>query len=512
MIRRRAALALAAAAALPAPARAQRLGGIALPVRQEDTVAPGIRRDTLVRWGDRVAFDAPDWAPEAPTPDAAAAQFGWDARVAGIATPPLGADRVPRGVLAVTHPEVDARMAWPGGADQPALAAAMQGATLLNIEKQRGRWIVVDGGFQSRRLGAGTLCRLSGPAAPAEGGGAVIGLIGPRGGCVTPWGTLLLAEGDPAAWLARLAPLDARFADGAGFGWVAELDPLDPQSVPVKRSALGRFAHGDVAATLARDGRAVVYLTDRRPSGYLFRFVSAEPANLETGLDLGTLFVARREGAAALRWLPLPGEAATARDPIAAARAAGGSAFDGPSGLGLDPRQPRLLLACRGSPGQPAGHVLEIAPAGGDDAAETAGIALLFAAGDPAQPGRGRYGGAGLPAGAAFPENPDTVAVDTRGRAWIGTDHGGEIRAQAAGLFACALEGPMRGVPLAVYGAPRGAAMGGAAATPDAEILFAAVRHPGAGPGQSFARPGTRWPQFQPGIPPRTTLVGLVPG
>jgi secreted PhoX family phosphatase len=151
--------------------------------------------------------------------------------------------------------------------------------------------------------------------------------------------------------------------------------------------------------------------------------------------------------------------------------------------------------------------VLEILPGGGDHGAEGAAASLLFAAGDPA--GAGRYGGGGLPAGAAFPENPDTVCVDARGRAWIGTDHGAEIRGQAAGLFLCALDGPRRGLPMAVYGAPRGAAIGGAAPAPEGEAVFAAVCHPGAGPGQSFARPGTRWPQFEPGVPPRTALVGL---
>jgi hypothetical protein len=83
------------------------------------------------------------------------------------------------------------------------------------------------------------------------------------------------------------------------------------------------------------------------------------------------------------------------------------------------------------------------------------------------------------------------------------------VRPQAAGLFVCDLEGPRRGVPLPAYGAARAAAIGSAALTPDGEILFAAARHPGAEPGASFERPSTRWPQFQPGLPPRSTLVSL---
>ena len=506
MIHRRSLLAATATAlAAPVSGRAQLSAALALPVKQDDTVASSLRRDVLVRWGDRVTFDAPSWNPLAPNPDAAAAQFGWDARVCGIAIPPPAADAVPRGVLVVVHPSVNSAMAWPGGQDRPAVAAAMQGASLLNIEKQGGRWVVVDGGYQSRRLTAATLCRLSGPV--ATGTASVIGVLALSGGGVTPWGSVLLAEDDPAGWLARLAPLGARFANGAGYGWVVELNPFDPQSVPVKRSALGRFARGDVAASLARDGRAVVYMTDRRPAGFLYRFVSAGAATEPNALDRGTLFVARLEGEA-LRWLPLPAGVEAARDPGSAAQHLGGTAFDGPSGLGLDPRRPRLLVACRGSPARPAGHVIEITPAAEDDAADTARASLLFAAGDPRDPAA-RYGRGGLPPGSAYPLNPDTVAVDARGRAWIGTDNGGIVRAQAEGLFRCDLDGPWRGVPLPVYGAPRAASIGGAALPPDGEILFAAVRHPGAEPGASFERPATRWPAFEPGVPPRTTLIGL---
>jgi hypothetical protein len=489
---------------------------MALPVKQDDTVAPGLRRDVLVRWGDRVTFDAPPWDPRDPSPEAAATQFGWDARVVAIATPPPAADGVPRGVLAVAHPWVDPLMAWPGeGRDRPAVAAAMQGASLFNLEKQRGRWVVVDGGYQSRRLTAATLCRLSGPLAPPGGGAGVIGVLGTRGGCVTPWGTLLLTEGDPAPWLSRLAGLDPRFGQPAGFGLVTELDPLDPQSVPAKRSALGGGGFADAEAALSRDGRAVVYLADGRPAGFLYRFVSAAPATAPGALDEGSLSVARLETGAdqgRLRWLALPPDAA-ARDPAEAARRAGGTAFDSPTGLGLDPSRPRLLLACQGSPGRPAGHVIEVSPDGGDDAAETARALLLFAAGPPGSP-QARYGGTGAglpPPGSAFPENPSTVAVDPGGRAWIGTDHGPRVRAQAAGLFVCDLEGPRRGLPMPAYGAPRAAAIGGAALTPDGEILFTAARHPGAEPGAGFERPSTRWPQFQPGIPPQSTLLSLTP-
>ncbi|MBO1074373.1 DUF839 domain-containing protein [Roseomonas marmotae] len=519
MMRRRAWLAATAAALplLPAAGRAQvttldmRPG--AMPVKPDDSIAAGYRRSVLIRWGDRVIFDAPDWNPLQPTPQGAAAQFGWDARICALVQSPPAADGVARAVLAVAHPTVDPAMAFPDGRDRPAVAAAMQGASLLNLERQGGRWIVVDGGYQSRRLTAETLCRISGPAADTVGS-TVQGLLGITGGCATPWGTLLLGEDDPAPWLTRLRNLDARFSDGLRFGWVAELDPLDPQSIPAKRTAPGRFPRGDLAAALAPDGRAVVYMTDRRAFGYLFRFVSTGPANAPDALDAGTLAVARLEGAG-LTWTPLPEGAGTALNAVTAASQVAATPFDLPSGLAIDPRSGRLYMACRGNAarrpeqvdalnpraGSSGGHIVEIVPEGGDHAGGRASASLLLLGGHP--PAR-----FGLPPG-AWPDAPSTLTVDQRGRLWIGTDHAGWVGAAPDTLWGCDTQGPGRGFPLPLYGAPRGAAIGGAALSPDGQALFAVARTPGAEPGASFVNPGTRWPQFDPALPPRSTLMSV---
>jgi secreted PhoX family phosphatase len=505
---------LGAAAALAAsPALGQitslDLRSVALPVRPDDWVAAGHRRQTLIRWGDRVTYDAPDWAPRDPTPDAASGQFGWDARIAGLVQPPPAADGVARLILAVAHPRVDPAFAWPGGADRPLLAAAMQGASILNLEKAGARWVVVDGGFQSRRLGAATLCRWSGPAAATS---AIQGLLAPEGGCATPWGSLLLAEGDPRPWLERLQG-DPRFADALRFGWVVELDPRDPTAVPVKRSALGRIGAAAVAATQAADGRAVVFLADGRPMGFLYRFVSRGAAAEPDALDAGTLAVARADGET-LRWVAL-GESAP-RAPGAAAEAAGATRFDTPAALALDPTRPRLLLACRAGstrgagavdalnprPGPNAGHVIEIE---GDAAAEAMQARILFVAGDTAE--GGRYG-RDQPI-ASLPRNPATLAVDARRRLWVGTDRGGAPGPVADAVFACDLDGPGRAVLLPLYAAPRGGGIGGAVPTPGEDALLALVRRPGAVPGASFDRPAIHWPAAGPPLPPRSTLVEI---
>ncbi|MCS6781429.1 MAG: DUF839 domain-containing protein, partial [Geminicoccaceae bacterium] len=93
------------------------------------------------------------------------------------------------------------------------------------------------------------------------------------------------------------------------FGWVVEIDPADPGAVPVKRTALGRFAHEGATFQPAEEGRAVVcYLGDDAPFEHLYKFVSRRPFAPGRGgelLDEGTLFAARFHADGSGEWLPL---------------------------------------------------------------------------------------------------------------------------------------------------------------------------------------------------------------
>ena len=487
MITRRALLAGAAAlSATSAPAQT------GLTLRLDDAPAPGLRRDLLIQWGDRVAYDAPPFAPLSPNLAAAEGQFGWDTRVVSAMASPRVEDGIPRAVLAVGHPTLDPAMAFADGRDRPEIAGAMQGASLISIQRRGGVWMVTEGGYQMRRLHARTLCRMGGAGGPARG------VFGVTGGAATPWGSLLLSEGEGAAWARRLPGVAA-----AQTGHVVELDPFEPQSVPVKRSALGRLGAHDVAAALAADGRAVVFMADGREGGLLWRFVSEGPAQEPNALDQGTLYAARFE-AGALRWIALPSDA----EPFGAAVARGATSLGRPMALALDPNGARLWLALREIPRNPAGAIVEILFAARDPAGDTAIVENLMEGRVPPRPRPGREP-ALVP---AWPVAPSSLCLDAQGNLLVGTAQPARDSALPDALYALPLEGRARGEPSLAYITPLGAALGGVAVVPGAATWVAGVAHPGAGMGAQFAAPRSRWPHFRDGEPPRGGVVALSRG
>jgi secreted PhoX family phosphatase len=510
LLSRRRFLAGISLAALPRLARAQ-----SAPYAG-DVVAPGLTRAILTSWGDPVLADAPPFDPAHLTEQAAATQFPYDAILAGLITPPPAQDGIPRLIAVFANPSAPAAMLFPPGQDQPAIAGKLQGATILNLQYINNAWLQVAGGYQSRRLTDGTLCQLSGPAA-AVIGATVQGLLAPQAACTTPWSTALFAEGDPTAWLTRLAATSLGFADPANapkFGWIAELNPLDPFAFPIKRTALGRFPRAGLAATQTSDGRPILFMSQNDPSGMIFRFIAATNATDGTALESGTLSVAQIQDDQ-ITWIDLPPGTATLVGTIGAAQAAGGSPFDSPAGLAIAPDN-TLYLACRGNPardplatnalnpraGDDNGQILALTPDNGDLTAKTFTGAVAIAAGNPATAQFTQY----APGATTWFRKPTTLNLDSHNQLWIGTDQNGAVTDTADGLFIMQTTPPYQTTQ--AYLAPIGAAIGGAAFTPTTTLTV--IRHPGATPTATQANPATRWPSLQPTMPPQSAVVELV--
>ncbi|WP_410487439.1 PhoX family protein [Acinetobacter sp. SAAs470] len=79
-------------------------------------------------------------------------------------------------------------------------------------------------------------------------------------------------------WLANVSAQTAAedYRNGPNtFGWIVEIDPFDSRQNPVKRTALGRFAHEDCRASrLREDDHLAFYMGDDSRGEYIYKFVS----------------------------------------------------------------------------------------------------------------------------------------------------------------------------------------------------------------------------------------------
>lgn len=325
-------------------------------------VAKGYDADVLIRWGDPIFPEAPEFEPMKQTAAAQLQQFGYNNDYVGYVGLPFGSDNPDHGLLCVNHEYTSEEVMFPGLGRQDRdanfsgmtrelidIEMAAHGGSVIEIKKGADRkWSLVKDSKYNRRITASTTeMKLSGPAAGHErvktsadsSGTKVIGTINNCAGGMTPWGTYLMAEenfhgyfngavaedhkeaanhkryGVPGGWYAW-GSYEDRFDvskepnEPNRFGWVVEVDPFDANSTPVKRSALGRFKHEGAESIVNKDGRVVVYCGDDQRFDYLYKFVSAGTYNKDDRsanmnlLDEGTLYVAKFEEGG-LSWLAL---------------------------------------------------------------------------------------------------------------------------------------------------------------------------------------------------------------
>jgi len=337
------------------------------------------------------------------------------------------------------------------------------------------------------------------------------------------------------------------------FGWVVEVDPFDPTSKPVKRTALGRFKHEGCETAMCPLGRVIVYSGDDQQFEYLYRFVSdnvVSPDNRDANRDLldhGTLFVARFDEDGTGTWLPLTfgkgpltpdnGFASQADILIETRRAAdllGATPLDRPEDVQPNVKSGKVYVALtnnakRGEDQTDAtnprgpnfwGQILEITPEAANHAATNFTWDMLVRCGDPSDPTVGAMWNESISDDGWF-ACPDNLAVDPQGRLWVATDQGkywSKTSGSADGLWAVSTDGSARGQAQMFFRVPIGAEMCGPCFADDGETLFVAVQHPASDgtedyPGferkSTYQDPATRWPDFDPQIPPRPSLVAI---
>ncbi len=328
-------------------------------VDENHHVAEGYDADILLRWGDPLFADAPEFDPLTQTAEKQRRQFGYNNDYVGFV--PLEGSFA-HGLLVVNHEYTNEHSMFPGIVQivdgKPKVAPtdqrrvdiemAAHGGTIAEIRKENGKWHLVKEGKYNRRITATTEMALTGPAAGNDrlktsadpSGRKVIGTLNNCAGGVTPWGTYILAEenfhgyfggtlpeahGEAANYKRLRVPettyewfkfydrfdLSKEPNEPNRFGWVVEVDVMDPASTPKKRTALGRFKHESAESIVAADGRVVFYLGDDERFDYVYKFVTAgkyNPTDRAANMDLldeGTLYAAKFASDGAVEWMPL---------------------------------------------------------------------------------------------------------------------------------------------------------------------------------------------------------------
>ena len=561
-------------------------------------VAAGYDADVLLRWGDAVLPGAPEFDPANQTAEAQAKQFGYNNDYVGFI--PIGGSSE-HGLLVVNHEYTNPHLMFPGvvalvekdGKEkleqkkltkaQVDIEMAAHGGSVVEIRKDGGKWQVVRDGAKNRRITVGTEMIVTGPAAGHDrlktkadpSGTKVIGTINNCAGGVTPWGTYIMAEENfhgyfmgelpaghaEAANYKRTGVPEGSYEWGAHyerfdlskepnepnrFGWIVEVDVEDPNSLPKKRTALGRFKHEGAESIVAKDGRVVFYLGDDERFDYVYKFVTRgkydannRAANMDL-LDEGTLYVARFGEDGSMVWMPMvhgegPLTAANGfnsqADIVIETRRAGdllgATKMDRPEDVQPNGTNGKVYVMLTNNTRREAtdaanpraknafGHIIEIEEDGGDFAATRGKWEVLLKCGDPS------VAEVGASFSTATTKNgwfgmPDNCAIDSAGRLWVSTDgNSPKATGRTDGLWAVDTEGEARATSKLFYRVPVGAEMCGPLLTPNDETMFVAVQHPadGGDDWKEFGRPSyyedlsTRWPDFRNDMPTRPSVV-----
>ena len=322
------------------------------------TVPAGYTVTPLVRWGELLTADAPEFDPLNQTAAAQAVQAGYNCDYIGFLPLPIGSESSDHGILVFNNEYTNPEMMFPNydaaSTTQEIVDVELEahGLTIVEIVRENGAWKTVQDSTYNRRITGTTPATLTGPAAGAEWlqtstdaeGANVLGTLNNCAGGITPWGTIVSGEENFNQYFANAAMVDeanpvaaihARYGlpdegternwesiyerfdlavepnEPLRFGWPVEFDPYDPTSPVKKRTALGRNKHEGHTSVVAAGGQVVVYSGDDERFDYAYKFVTTgtfnpddRAANLDL-LDEGTLYVARFNDDGTGEWMPL---------------------------------------------------------------------------------------------------------------------------------------------------------------------------------------------------------------
>ena len=160
---------------------------VAAGIDERHHIAEGYDADILIRWGDPIFADGSPFDPRAQTADKQRRQFGYNNDFLGY----FPIDGSNRGLLAVNHEYTAEELMFPGLGKQDEqtvpdpndpkkkidvsfakmtreiaeVEMAAHGGSVIEIQRQNGKWSVVPNSRYARRITAETEMEITGPAA-----------------------------------------------------------------------------------------------------------------------------------------------------------------------------------------------------------------------------------------------------------------------------------------------------------------------------------------------------------
>lgn len=552
------------------------LGFDAIPVVRSDTATlpHGYRAQTLVPWGTPLTGSYPAYdSANGNTGEEQEQQVG--SHHDGIHYFPMPRYPNGHGLLCINHEYVDANVLHVAGptvvanqrpvADEVRKEIAAHGVTVVEVKRRGGEWDVVRGKY-NRRVTAGTPTEIRGPVRGSDyvktkyspRGTMARGTINNCGHGYTPWSTYLTCEENWAGYFVNrgserpreqqrygvpfgpnatsryrwdtvvgdeyerfdITPTGASAADdyrneASGHGWILEVDPFDPESLPKKRTAMGRFAHEACVFATPQNGKPLAFYSgDDAQNEYIYKFVTAarwQPGRRDRDmLDHGTLYVAVFNDDGSGEWRALDIKDKAFREAARAAGVAfkdqadvlintrlaadvvGATKMDRPEWGAVHPQTNEVYFALTNNSSRtvadapnprapnPYGHIIRWQEQGNRPWA-TKFEWDIFVLGGPENDSQilPAEGGPALDDSNIF-ASPDGLWIDQNGILWIQTDMSGSQ--QGAGPFGengMLAANPITGEIKRFLQGPLNQETTGVVSTPDGKTLFVNFQHPG---------------------------------
>lgn len=565
---------------LPSPAKAaDRFGFEAIAANTLDTITlpKGYKWQVVAKWGEPMWSDAPDFDPL--TRGSAASQ----ARAFGDNNDGMALfQQDGKSIFVCNNEYTNANVMFgnrrgflPENDDDIIKGMNAHGISIVELAKTDGEWKIVKDSPFNRRITPITPMEITGPArghdwmkTSADPEGTItLGTWNNCGNGRTPWGTYLACEENFNAYFVHpngdgdKTQAFKRYGIGSkneGFGWekvdprfdiskepnecnragyVVEIDPMDPDSIPKKRTALGRFKHENAEVVVAANGHIVVYMGDDERGEFLYRFVST--GKFQAGgdnsslLDEGTLYAAKFHDDQTGKWLALTPET-TAMAGLAeicihtrkAASSVKATTMDRPEWVAANPHKAEVYCSLTNNKnrgikanagGDPTpvdgvnpreankyGQIVRWIPDNGDHTAETFTWDLFVLAGNPVVNKGLEAGSKNINAGNMF-NSPDGIAFDSKGLLWIQTDgqYSNKGDFQGMGNNQMLVGDTTTGEIRRFLVGPREAEITGATWTNDRKTMFVGIQHPGEeGTGESSFPDGN-------GSVPRSAVIAI---